>query len=220
MRESLKNRKARTLKILKALKRYYPDAHCALDHSNALELLVATILSAQCTDVRVNLVTKDLFRKYRSTKDYAEANLKDLESLIKPAGFFRSKARSLKGMAQGLLLNHKGQVPDSLDALIELPGVGRKTANVVMGNAFGSATGIVVDTHVKRLSYRLGLTSHKDPGKVELDLVALVPKDDWIQFSHELIFHGRQICKARRPQCEVCPLEGDCPKRGVTPPGD
>lgn len=215
MRESSEKRQERTLEIIRKLKRYYPDAHCALDHKNAIELLVATILSAQCTDVRVNIVTKDLFKKYRKAKDYAEADLGELEQLIKPTGFFRSKAKSLKGTGQKLTELYHGEVPHDLKALTGLPGVGRKTANVVLGNAFGIATGIVVDTHVKRLAYRLGLTSHKTPEKVEEDLLKLVPKKDWIHFSHWLIFHGRQICKARRPQCEICPLEGDCPKRGL-----
>jgi endonuclease-3 len=215
MRETKRQLRDRTERIIKKLKRYYPDAHCALDHSNPLELLVATILSAQCTDERVNLVTKGLFKKYRSAKDYAEASLPELETEIKSTGFFRSKAKALKGMGQKLVEEHDGRVPNALEALQALPGVGRKTANVVLGNAFGIAKGIVVDTHVKRLAYRLGLTAAKTPEKVENDLLPLVPETDWIDFSHWLIFHGRQICKARKPQCERCPLEGDCPKKGV-----
>ena len=216
MKESLAAKKARTLQLIERLKRYYPDAHCALDHGNALELLVATVLSAQCTDVRVNLVTPDLFRRYRRAADYAGAALPDLEALIRPTGFFRSKAKSLKGLGEKLVELYDGQVPQTLGDLTSLPGVGRKTANVVLGNAFGIASGIVVDTHVKRLSFRLGLTAQKAPERVEADLLKLVPEKHWIDFSHWLIFHGRQICKARKPQCEICPLEGDCPRRGLT----
>ncbi len=215
MRENSVQRKARTLDIIAKLKRYYPDAHCALDHTNPLELLTATILSAQCTDERVNIVTKNLFKNFRKARDYADAKLPDLEKIIKSTGFFRAKAKSLKGMGQKLVGDHGGEVPREMEALIQLPGVGRKTANVVLGNAFHIASGVVVDTHVKRLSFRLGLTSEEDPVAVEQDLQKLVPKDDWIQFSHWLITHGRQVCKARRPACERCFLEGDCPKRGV-----
>lgn len=215
MRETQAARKKRTAEIITGLKRYYPDAHCALDHSNALELLLATILSAQCTDERVNQVTKTLFRRFRKVEDYASASLADIEEIIRPTGFFRSKAKSLKGTAERILREHGGEVPQELDLLTALPGVGRKTANVVLGNAFGKATGIVVDTHVKRLSFRLGLTAQKSPERVEEDLLELVPQVDWIQFSHWLIFHGRQTCKARKPQCERCVLEGLCPQRGV-----
>lgn len=215
MRETVAQRQQRTQTIIQKLKRYYPDAHCALHHSNPLELLVATILSAQCTDERVNMVTPQLFKHYRTAADYAAADLPKLEEQIRSTGFFRSKAKSLKGMGTGLQERFGGEVPRELDALTGLPGVGRKTANVVLGNAFGIATGIVVDTHVKRLAFRLGLTTAKTPEKVEEDLLKLVPKKDWINFSHWLIFHGRQICKARKPACEICPLEGECPKRGV-----
>lgn len=215
MRETQSQREQRTKVIIQKLKRYYPDAHCALDHRNALELLIATILSAQCTDERVNLVTKSLFKHYRTAQDYAEADLTHLEQEIKSTGFFRSKAKSLKGTGLKLRDEYGGEVPADLNALTSLPGVGRKTANVVLGNAFHIALGIVVDTHVKRVAFRLGLTAAKTPEKVEEDLLKLVPKKDWIDFSHWLIFHGRQVCKARKPQCEVCPLEGDCPKRGV-----
>lgn len=207
--------KDRTKTIIQKLRHYYPDAHCALHHSNPLELLMATVLSAQCTDERVNSVTKPLFRKYRTASDYANANLEELEREVKPTGFFRSKAKSLKGIGEKLLEKHGGEVPSNLSALTDLPGVGRKTANVVLGNAFHMATGIVVDTHVKRLAYRLGLTKQKTPEKVEQDLIKIVPQEDWILFSHWLIFHGRQICKARKPLCEKCPLEGECPKKGV-----
>lgn len=215
MKETKSQRLFRTKTIIQKLKRYYPDAHCALHHHNPLELLVATILSAQCTDERVNQVTKGLFERYRSAKDYAEAPLEDLQEQIKSTGFFRAKAKSLKFTGQKLLENFAGEVPRQMEELRTLPGVGRKTANVVLGNAFGIISGIVVDTHVKRLSYRLGLTDNKTPEKVETDLEVLVPQKDWIGFSHWLIFHGRQICKARRPLCEKCVLEGVCPKRGV-----
>ena len=215
MRESQTARQTRTISIIAKLKRYYPDAHCALDHSNPLELLLATILSAQCTDERVNLVTKELFNRYRSVQEYAAAPLEDIEDIIRPTGFFRAKAKSLKGTAQRLVTDFGGEVPCEMDSLTSLPGVGRKTANVVLGNAFDIASGVVVDTHVKRISFRLGLTAAKTPEKVEEDLLPLVPKKDWIQFSHWLIFHGRQICKARNPQCERCVLEGLCPTRGV-----
>lgn len=216
MKETAVQRQARAKVIIRKLKRYYPDAHCALDHGNALELLVATILSAQCTDERVNIVTRDLFKQYRSAADYAGTDPARLEAVIRPTGFFRSKAKALKGMGARLVAEYGGKVPADLEALMSLPGVGRKTANVVLGNAFDIACGIVVDTHVKRLAYRLGLTKEKTPDKVERDLLELVPRADWINFSHWLIFHGRRICKARRPQCEVCPLEGECPKVGVT----
>lgn len=215
MRESKAARQSRTISIIAKLKRYYPDAHCALDHSSPLELLLATILSAQCTDERVNQVTKNLFNRYRSVQDYAAAPLEDIEDIIRPTGFFRAKAKSLKGTAQRLVMDFGGEVPREMDLLTTLPGVGRKTANVVLGNAFDIASGVVVDTHVKRISFRLGLTAAKAPDKVEEDLLSLVPKKDWIQFSHWLIFHGRQICKARSPQCERCVLEGLCSKRGV-----
>jgi endonuclease-3 len=215
MRESFEQRRRRTQTIIEKLKTYYPDAHCALDHQNPLELLVATILSAQCTDERVNIVTKVLFKKYKTAQDYASAKLPELEKIIKSTGFFRAKARSLKGMGENLVGNHGGEVPTEMESLIKLPGVGRKTANVVLGNAFKIISGIVVDTHVKRISFRLGLTRALSPELVEKDLDKLVPKPDWIQFSHWLIFHGRQVCKARRPACERCFLEGDCPKCGV-----
>ena len=202
--------------IIRKLKRYYPDARCALDHANPLELLVATILSAQCTDARVNIVTKGLFARFRSAADYGQASIGELEHAIRSINFFRNKAKALKGMGQRLVALHGGEVPRELDALTELPGVGRKTANVVLGNAFGIAVGIVVDTHVKRVAFRLGLTKAKTPEAVERDLLKIIPKEDWVDISHLLIFHGRQICKARRPSCERCPLEGDCPRKGVS----
>lgn len=202
--------------ILRKLKRAYPDAHCALHHSNPLELLVATILSAQCTDERVNQVTELLFKRYRTAEDYAEVPLERLEYDIRSINFFRNKAKALKGMGQKLVESHGGQVPDQLEELVHLPGVGRKTANVVLGNAFNIAHGIVVDTHVKRVAFRLGLTRALTPEKVEQDLLQVIPKKDWILISHLLIFHGRQICKALTPLCSACVLNAECPKRGVT----
>ncbi len=201
--------------VIKQLKREYPDAHCALNHSNPLQLLMATVLSAQCTDERVNQVTPKLFAECPEAQDYAEAPLSKIEELIRPTGFFRTKAKSLKGIGEILTNLYGGQVPRELGPLVALPGVGRKTANVVLGNAFGLATGIVVDTHVKRLAFRLGFTRQKTPEKVEHDLLKIVAKKDWILFSHLLISHGRAICKARRPQCHLCVVEGQCPKRGV-----
>jgi endonuclease-3 len=215
MKESCARKKSRTKTIIQRLKRYYPQAHCALDHSGPLELLIATILSAQCTDERVKIVTKTLFKRYKTAGDYAGADPAELERIIKSTGFFRAKAKSLIGTGQALQDKFGGEVPREMDALRSLPGVGRKTANVVIGNAFGIASGIVVVTHVKRLAFRLGQTTQRQPEKVETDLEKLVPVEDWIIYSHLLIFHGRQICKARRPLCETCFLEGLCPKRGV-----
>lgn len=216
MRESEAARRTRARTIIQKLRRHYPDAHCALDHANALELLVATVLSAQCTDERVNKVTPALFCRFRSAADYASADIGELEDLVRTTGFFRSKAKALKGIGSVLMDRFSGEVPRELESLTSLPGVGRKTANVVLGNAFGVACGIVVDTHVKRLAYRLGLATAKTPEKIEAELLKVVPRADWILFSHLLIFHGRQVCKARRPRCEICPLEGLCPKRGVS----
>ncbi len=214
-RETNAQRLERAARLLKQLKQLYPDAHCALDHRNAFELLAATILSAQCTDVRVNMVTPDLFARYPTPADMAKAAPEDLEALIKSTGFYRNKAKSLRGMAQRLTEHHASQVPDTMDELLELPGVARKTANVVLGNAFGKNLGVVVDTHVGRLSQRLGLTTQSDPVKVEQDLMKLFPQEDWALLSHLLIFHGRQVCNARKPACENCKLAGDCPRVGV-----
>ncbi len=186
-----------------------------LDHANPLQLLVATILSAQCTDVRVNLVTPELFKRYPTAEALAAAPLRSIERLIQSTGFFRNKAKNIQACCRKLVADHGGEVPRTLEELVELPGVGRKTANVVLGVAYKIATGLVVDTHVARLSHRLGLTEHRDPVKIERDLMALLPKNRWIEFSHELIHHGRQICIARRPRCEVCPLDSLCPKIGV-----
>jgi endonuclease-3 len=202
-------------KVILRLKEEYPDAHTELDWTNPLELLVATMLSAQTTDVRVNQVTKALFRKYRSAADYAGADPDELEEDIRPTGFYRNKARALQGMARALLEEHGGEVPRTMAELAALPGVGRKTANVVLGNAFGVDEGIVVDTHVRRVSNRLGLTTNQDPGKIEQDLTGVVPREDWTIFSHLLIFHGRRVCKARKPDCPNCVLNDVCPSARV-----
>ena len=193
------------------LKAEYPDARIELDWSNPLELLVATILSAQTTDVQVNRVTESLFSKYRTAEDYADSNPGELEEDIRPTGFYRNKARSLRGMARALVEEHGGEVPRTMSELVALPGVGRKTANVVLGNAFGLNEGIVVDTHVRRVSGRLGLTESSDPVKVEQELMRLVPERDWTIFSHLLILHGRRTCKARKPDCPNCILNDICP---------
>jgi endonuclease-3 len=210
-RESAEARKKRTRKIIQRLKREYPDAHCALDHDSPYQLLVATILSAQCTDARVNLVTPALFRRYPSAAELARANQAELEDMIRSTGFFRSKARSLIGMAQAVVADHEGEIPHDMASLRALPGVGRKTANVVLGNAFGIDEGIVVDTHVSRLSRLLGLTAQTDPEKIEQDLMRLVPRKDWTIISHLFITHGRQVCIARRPQHDRCVLADICP---------
>lgn len=209
------DRKTRARRICRDLAKAYPDAACALVHANPFELLAATILSAQCTDKMVNQVTPELFARYPDATALSRAEPGDVERLIHRTGFFRAKAKSLIGMASGLVEHHGGHVPKDLDALTALPGVGRKTAQVVLGVAFGLPTGIVVDTHVKRLAYRLGLTDASDPVKVERDLMAVLPRQEWIDFSHRMIAHGRTICIARRPGCEECPLARDCPRRGV-----
>jgi endonuclease III len=214
-RESREPQAARHKKIIAGLKQAYPGAHCELTHSNPLELLVATILSAQCTDKRVNLVTTDLFRKYCSAADYARAPLPELEQAIKSTGFFRNKAKSLKNCCQALVEKHRGQVPRTMEELTQLGGVGRKTANVVLGNAFGINCGVVVDTHVARLSQRLGLTKETAPEKIEQDLMKLVPQEQWTMFSHWLIWHGRRRCAARSPDCPGCEIKTLCPRRGV-----
>ena len=193
------------------LKAEYPDARTELEWSNPLELLVATILSAQTTDVQVNRVTESLFTKYRTAEDYADSNPDELEENIRPTGFYRNKARSLQGMANALVEEHAGEVPRTMSELVALPGVGRKTANVVLGNAFGTNEGIVVDTHVRRVSGRLGLTESSDPVKIEQELMRSVPEEDWTIFSHLLILHGRRTCKARKPDCPNCILNDICP---------
>ncbi len=207
--------KKRTFEIIKRLKKEYPDAHCELTHANAFELLVATILSAQCTDERVNVVTANLFRKYRTPQDYLEVAQEELELDIRPTGFFRNKAKSIQGASRKIIENFGGDIPQTMEELLTLNGVARKTANVVLGNAFGIASGVVVDTHVSRVSQRLGLTENVIPEKIENDLAELVPQKDWILFPHLLIAHGRKICQARKPKCEICVLENVCPKIGV-----
>ncbi len=201
--------------VISHLKGEYPGAATELNSSDPLELLVATILSAQTTDVRVNQVTEYLFVKYRSAEDYAEADAGELEKDIRPTGFYRNKARSLQGMARALISDHEGQVPKTMPELVALPGVGRKTANVVLGNAFGINEGVVVDTHVRRLSNRLGLSDEKDPGKIEQNLLEIVPEEERTTFSHRLIFHGRQVCKSRKPDCPNCVLNEICPSSTV-----
>ena len=203
------------LQARKALAKLYPDAHCALNHETPLQLLIATILSAQCTDVRVNLVTPALFAKYPTAKAFAESAIGELESLIQSTGFFRNKAKNIKACCQAIVEQHGGEVPGNLEDLVVLPGVGRKTANVVLGNAF-EIPGITVDTHVHRLSQRLGLTKKDDPVKIELDLMDLIPRNEWTDFSHRMIFHGRQVCFARKPACSQCLMNKFCPKIGVT----
>lgn len=211
----MKKAPANAATVLKLLPKYYPDAHCALDHKNAFELLIATILSAQCTDERVNIVTKGLFAKYPTPEKMAKAKQEDLEELIRSAGFYKNKAKNIKACSQALVEKHHGQVPDKMEDLVNLAGVGRKTANVVLGNAFDIASGVVVDTHVTRLSNRLGWVKGEDAVAIEKRLCEFVPKDHWIKLSHELIFHGRQICKARKPLCERCFLLEHCPQKGV-----
>ena len=205
--------------LLKRLPAIYPDAHCELDYSNPLELLVATILSAQCTDKRVNLVTKDLFQRCRTAADYAAISQEELETLVRSTGFYRNKAKNIRAMGAALLAKHGGEVPSTLEALAALPGAGRKTANVVLGNAFHKNEGVVVDTHVGRLSQRLGLTKFTDPIRIEQDLIKLFPRDSWTLFSHWLIFHGRRRCSARKPDCPNCELRDICPLSQEKPVG-
>jgi endonuclease-3 len=201
----------RAAQLLKILPQVYPGAHCELDFRNPLQLLVATILSAQSTDKRVNMVTPALFKKYRTAKDYADAPQAELGNAIKSTGFYRNKAKSISGAMRAIVEKHNGNVPDTMEELYALPGVGRKTANVVLGNAFHKNEGIVVDTHVIRLSQRLGLTKHKDPKKIERDLMKLVPREDWTDWSHWLIWHGRRRCFARKPDCSQCEVFQLCP---------
>src|SRR5216117_1659046 len=214
-RESLSQRQARAKRILAGLRKTYPDAHCELDYASPLELLVATILSAQCTDKRVNQVTAALFQKYRSAADYASAPLAALEQDIRATGFYRNKAKNIQACCRKLLEQHAGQVPRTMDELTRLDGVGRKTANVVLGNAFGVNEGVAVDTHVARLSRRLRLTSQTTPEKIERDLVKLVPQAQWAYLSHWLIWHGRRRCFARKPDCAHCEIRDLCPSRAA-----
>ena len=214
-RETTEAKIARLINIIAALDRAYPHAHCELDHVSPLQLLIATILSAQCTDKRVNIVTKELFRKYRSAADYANAPLSELERAIRTTGFFRNKAKNIQACCRKLVGLYGGKVPRTMEELTQLDGVGRKTANVVLGNAFGTNAGVVVDTHVARLSRRLGLTKQKTPEKIEQELMTLVPQKQWTLFSHWLIWHGRRRCFARRPDCKECEVNKLCPKVGV-----
>lgn len=201
---------SRVREIMKRLEKAYPNAHCALTHGNVFELLVATILSAQCTDQRVNMVTPGLFRKFPTPKDFAALHQEVLEAEIRSTGFFRNKAKSIIGAARKIVQEFKGKVPDTMEELLTLPGVARKTANVVLGTAFGKATGLVVDTHVQRIARRLDLSRENTPEKIERDLMRLIPQGKWIAFSHEMIFHGRQCCTARQPKCSACALEDLC----------
>ncbi len=205
-------------RVVRHLRREYPDAKCSLDFQTPLELLVATILSAQCTDERVNMVTAELFRKYRTAAQYATDKPGELEKDIQSTGFFRNKAKSIRAACQVLVQQHDGRVPQDIDQLVQLPGVGRKTANVILGTAFAVASGVVVDTHVARISRRLGLTREKDPVKIERDLMEAIPPREWIAFSHRMIQHGRRYCTARKPRCEVCPLRPICPQIGLGDP--
>jgi endonuclease III len=207
--------KRHAAQIAQRLAKHYPEATCALSFQSPLELLVATILSAQCTDVRVNLVTKTLFRKYPTAAHYAQAKLSELERDIQSTGFFRNKAKSIQSCCRILLERYDGKVPADMDQLVELPGIGRKTANVVLGTAYGIAAGVVVDTHVIRISRRLGLTRQKDPEKIEKDLMELFAEKEWIVLAHRMIHHGRRCCTARKPKCEECPLLSFCPQIGV-----
>jgi len=213
-RESIKAKLARAKKIISSLQKTYPDAHCELNYSNPLELLVATILSAQCTDKRVNVVTASLFKKYQTAADYAKADPAELELDIKTTGFYRNKTKNVQSCCRKLVERHGGEVPPTMEELTHLDGVGRKTANVVLGNAFGRNEGVVVDTHVARLSHRLGLTGEHDPEKIEQELVKLVPRELWTLFSHWLIWHGRRRCSARSPDCPHCEIRKLCPSAG------
>jgi endonuclease-3 len=214
-RESIEQKAARAKQIIAILRATYPDAHCELNYANPLELLIATILSAQCTDKRVNIVTADLFRKYRSAGDYADIDVSELENDIKTTGFFRNKAKNIQACCRALVEQHRAEVPRTMEELTALDGVGRKTANVVLGNAFNVNVGVVVDTHVARLSHRLGLTGQTAPEKIEEDLQELVPQEQWCLFSHLLIWHGRRRCLARLPDCPRCEVNDLCPKIGV-----
>lgn len=204
---------AQAAEIIRRLKKRYPDAHCALEHTSPFELLIATILSAQCTDERVNIVTANLFRKYRGPADFVGVSQEELEKDIHSTGFFRNKAKNIQAACRRIIDEFDGEIPKTMDELLTLGGVARKTANVVLGNAFGIASGVVVDTHVGRLSQRLGLTSEKTAEKIEQDLAELVPKKHWVMFPHWLIYHGRQVCNARKPKCGECVLADICPSK-------
>jgi endonuclease-3 len=209
------DRKAQAKKVVRALKKHYADAECALVHETPFQLLIATILSAQCTDERVNIVTKELFAEYSTPEALVEVPIPKLEKLVQSTGFFRNKAKNIHACCRDLVDKHDGQVPENLEELTALAGVGRKTANVVLGTAFGIPSGVVVDTHVHRISRRLGLTTADDPVRIERELIEILPKKEWIDYSHRLIWHGRKICKARRPLCEECTMKGFCPRIGL-----
>lgn len=214
-RESLENKKKRVGQLIRLFQKYYPDAHCALDHENPDQLLVATILSAQCTDERVNIVTKQLFQDYPDLSAFSKAKVEDLEIAIRSTGFYKNKAKNIKACAERIVKEFDGEIPKDIQTLRQMPGVGRKTANVVLGNAFNIASGVVVDTHVKRLSFRLGLTKSQNPEIIERALIELVIMKHWVMFSHWLITHGRRTCKARKPQCETCFVYDLCPRKGL-----
>jgi endonuclease III len=218
--ESSEQRARRSKAVLRLLRKAYPDAECALIHDGPFQLLTATILSAQCTDERVNATVPALFANYPSPQALAASRQRDVEKIIQPLGFFRSKATNIRGMARGLVERHAGEVPRDLESLVALPGVGRKTANVVLGTAFGIASGVVVDTHVKRISNLLGFTASSNPEIIERELCALLPRREWIMYSHRLIHHGRRVCIARRPRCTECPLLRECPRIGLPPLDD
>jgi endonuclease-3 len=209
--ETEKDKKKRTLRIIELLEKEHPDAKIALDYTNPLELLIATMLSAQCTDERVNKVTEMLFRKYRTPRDYAEADLKELEQDVKPTGFYHNKAQNIKKTCQLLTEKYNSKIPKTMEELLELPGVARKTANIVLSNAYGIIAGIAVDTHVRRVTKRLGLTENEDQDKIEQDLMKIVPKEKWAKFTDLMIFHGRRICQAKKPKCDKCVLNKICP---------
>lgn len=211
VKETPEGRRKRVRKVIRRLRKVLPSPKIALEYVDPLQLLVATILSAQCTDERVNQVTPTLFKKYRTAKDYAEANMAEFEQEIRSTGFFRAKAKSIINCCKQLLEKHGGEVPQSMEELVQLPGVGRKTANCVLGGAFGIPSGVVVDTHVRRLAQRIGLSKEDDPEKIELDLMQVVPKKDWIEFGNMLIWHGRRTCQARKPNCPECVINDLCP---------
>ncbi|MCX7843021.1 MAG: endonuclease III [Clostridia bacterium] len=208
------NMNERVMNIIDALERLYPDAKCSLEYKSALELLVATQLAAQCTDARVNIVTQSLYKKYKTAEDFANADSKELEEDIKPTGFYHNKAKNIKNCCKMIIDEFNGQIPNSLEDLLKLPGVGRKTANLVLGDIFG-VPGVVVDTHAKRLANRIGLSSSTDPAKIELDLMKLIPKEKWSSFCHRLVYHGRAVCKARKPECHKCEIRKWCERRNL-----
>jgi len=209
----LPTRKKRVRAVLKILHKQFPDSKCSLEHKSAFQLLIATILSAQCTDARVNIVTPDLFKQFPTPRDFAEASLAEIEEAVRSTGFYRNKAKAIQGAARAIIENHKGRIPKSMDAMVKLPGVGRKTANVVLGNAFQNPAGVVVDTHVARITKKLGLVDQKDPNKIEQQLNKIVPKKEWVDFAHLFIDHGRKTCKARAPKCDECPIYKHCEVR-------